>query len=86
MDVILYIIPGMIIFLAIPAVFFSTFEGWNYVEAPANYQNMWFTAFRYRAMDTTTYSHCMLAEVAFEGILGAVNATCPVQVQSPITT
>ena len=33
MDVFLYLIPGLIVFLVIPAAMFSLVEGWTYLDA-----------------------------------------------------
>jgi hypothetical protein len=33
MDVFLYLIPGLIVFLVIPAGMFSLVEGWTYLDA-----------------------------------------------------
>ena len=56
-------------------------SGWNMVHAMNN-RTSWFTAFRYRALDTTRYSQCMLAEVEFLGTVAWINETCPIMVNS----
>jgi hypothetical protein len=56
-------------------------SGWNFLDAMMN-KTTWFTAFRYRALDTVKMSQCFLSEIEFLGTMAFINDTCPIVVKS----
>ena len=60
-------------------------EGWNFVDVNATFAFSWFAYFRYRSLDTEVASSCAIAEVEVLGVVGAVDATCPLVVYSGLT-
>jgi hypothetical protein len=57
-------------------------EGWNYITA-VNGTTQWYSAFRYRALESSTSSQCLLAEVEFSGIIAYNRSSCPIVAHFP---
>ena len=57
-------------------------EGWNYFEANATMKKKWFTHFRFRSINPTTVTRCMISELRVLGVVASESSTCSVKVGS----